>query len=75
MVFKLASYVLIYYFLPSVEVTLGFYHFSVDQQDMKLIFKYSYVYGFSVAVGEEKVQLCRKASCAKFLSIKFVSKK
>jgi hypothetical protein len=75
MLLKSASYVLIYYFPASVEVTLGFYHFSVDQQDMKQIFKYSYVYGFSVAVGEEKVQLCRKASCAKFLSIKFVNKK
>jgi hypothetical protein len=73
MVLKLASYVLICYFLPSVEVTLGFYHFSVDQQDVKQVFKYSCVYGFSVAVGVEKVQLCRKASCAKFLSIKFVN--
>jgi hypothetical protein len=58
-----------------VEVTLGFYHFSVGQQDMKQVFKFSYVYGFSVTVGEEKIQLCRKASCAKFLSIKFVNKK
>ena len=75
MMLKSASYVLIYYFLPNVEVTLGFYYFSVDQQDMKQIFKSSYVYGFSFAVGEEKVQLCRKASCANFLSIKFVNKK
>jgi len=75
MVLKSASYVLIYYFLRNVEVTLVFYHFSVDQQGMKQIFKYSYVYGFSVTVGEEKVQLCRKATCANFLSIKFVNKK
>jgi hypothetical protein len=58
-----------------VEVMLGFYHYSVDQQDMMEIFKNSYVYCFSVAAEEEKVQLFRKASCAKFLSIKFVNKK
>jgi hypothetical protein len=61
--------------LPSVEVMLGFYYNSVDQQDMMEIFKNSYVYCFSVAAGEEKVQLFGKASCAMFLSIKFVNKK
>jgi len=44
-----------YLFIISFPVTLGFCHFSVDQQDMKQIYKSSYVYGFSVAVREEKV--------------------
>jgi len=46
---------LMYLFIISFPVTLGFCHFSVDQQDMKQIYKSSYVYGFSVAVREEKV--------------------